>query len=83
MRFMIPHGRKELPKDLEHVDLDNKANGLFVEIPLIDEITDRNIKIINEHISGVHSLLQLFDGRLASCSNDKTFHGLYNHSVLR
>lgn len=50
MRFMIPHGRKELPKDLEHVDLDNKANGLFVEIPLIDEITDRNIKIIKSSI---------------------------------
>ena len=43
----------------------------------INKSNFRNIKIINEHISGVHSLLQLFDGRLASCSNDKTIK-IYN-----
>lgn len=50
MRFMIPHGRKELPKDSAHLDLDNKANGLFVEIPLIDTVNDSNISKIKKAI---------------------------------
>ena len=31
-----------------------------------------NVKILNEHTKGINSLLLLSDGRLASCSNDKT-----------
>ena len=50
MRFMIPHGRKELPKDSDHLELDNKANGLFVEIPIIDTVNDSNISKIKKGI---------------------------------
>lgn len=50
MRFMLPLGRKKLPKDIYDLDLDNKANGVFCSISVLKELTKENFTKINKEI---------------------------------
>ena len=54
----------------ELINYYNNYNILIEHIVDINNII--NIKTINEHSNDVYSLLLLSDGRLASCSCDKT-----------
>ena len=50
MRIMIPLGRKPLPRNVSELDMENKANGVFCNVPLISDITDENLKKVKKNL---------------------------------
>ena len=50
--------------------MENNEYNIIIEAVKIEDI--KNITIISEHTDAVYSLLHLRDGRVASCSDDKT-----------
>ena len=55
IRMMFPFGRKKMPEKAETVNLENLANALFVQVPLISELNDKNFKDIQRKVKEMFS----------------------------